>query len=129
MPAITGIDHVALTVSDLDVSVRFYSALWGAEPAVTLDDGPFLRHIFALPGGTRLGLTQHDHGSGKPFDATIPGLDHVGFRVAARSDLTAWVQHLDEHQIRHSDIVDAPYGAALSFTDPDGVALEFFLPA
>ena len=129
MPTIAGIDHLALTVSDLDASVNFYTALWGAAPAATMDDGPFLRRIFALPGGTTLGLTQHDHGSGRLFDAATPGLDHVGFRVAWRSDLLAWAQHLDEHQIRHSGVVDAPYGAALSFTDPDGVALEFFLPA
>jgi glyoxylase I family protein len=129
MPTNTGIHHIALTVSDLDTSVRFYSTLWGAEPVATMNDGPFLRRVFALPAGSTLGLTQHDHGSGNPFDATTPGLDHVGFGVAARSDLQDWARHLDEHQIGHSGIVEAPYGAALSFTDPDGVALELFLPA
>lgn len=82
-----------------------------------------------MPGGTTLGLTEHDQGSGSPFDATTPGLNHLGFRVAARSDLEDWVAHLDHHEIGHSGIVEALYGAALTLHDPDGVALEFFRPA
>lgn len=39
-----------------------------------------------------MGLTQHDSGSGKPFDAMAPGLDHIGFRVAMRAELKAWAR-------------------------------------
>lgn len=49
MPAMTGIDHIALTVSDLNASVRFYSVLWGAEPAGGMNDGPFVRRILRCP--------------------------------------------------------------------------------
>ena len=56
MPTITGIDHLAITVSDLESSVRFYSVLWAMEPVATLSDGPFLRRIFALPGFGKLTL-------------------------------------------------------------------------
>ena len=44
-----------------------------------------------------------------------------------RAELAAWVSHLDELGIDHSGVVEAVYGAALSFRDPDGVALEIFL--
>ncbi len=128
-PRITGVDHVAVTVTDLDASVEFYAALLGAEPVATMDDGPFLRRLFALPGGVNLGLTQHDQGSGQPFAAATPGLDHLGLRVADRAELEAWSRHLDDLGVAHGGLQDAPYGTALSFVDPDGVALEFFVPA
>ena len=59
MPTFSGIDHVALTVTDLAVSVPFYMRVLGMAPATTMTDGPFTRRMFALPGGQGLGLTQH----------------------------------------------------------------------
>ncbi len=40
--------------------------------------------------------------------------------------MSAWAEHLDRVGVAHSGVRDADYGAALSFTDPDGNALEFF---
>lgn len=129
MPHLTGIDHVALTVSDLAVSVPFYERLLGMSPATTMTDGPFTRRVFALPGGQGLGLTQHDSGHGAGFDPTTPGLDHVGLACANRAEVSAWAAHLDTLGVVHSGVQDADYGSALSFTDPDGNALEFFASA
>ncbi len=126
MPTITGFDHVALTVTDLAVSVPFYTALWGLPPVASMNDGPFRRQVFALPGGTNLGLTEHDR-SGAGFDPVAVGLDHIGFAVVDRDELATWAQHLDKLGIEHSGPVEADYGVAVSFTDPDGVALELFV--
>lgn len=128
-PSISGVDHIAVTVRDIDVSVAFYAALLGSDPVASMADGPFQRRILALPGGVNLGLTQHDRGSGKPFEASTPGLDHLGLGVADRAELQTWVRHLDELGVAHSGIVEAAYGTALSFVDPDGVALDLFVPA
>jgi hypothetical protein len=38
----------------------------------------------------------------------------------------ATFRRLGELGIDHGGVVDAPYGAVLSFKDPDGNALEFF---
>ncbi|MFC3690240.1 VOC family protein [Aquipuribacter hungaricus] len=122
----SGIHHVALTVTDLAVSVAFYEKVLQMAPAVTMTDGPFTRRVFTLPGGQGLGLTQHDQAGGGRFDATVPGLDHVGLACATRDDVTAWAEHLDRVGVAHSGVQDAAYGTALSFTDPDGNALEFF---
>ncbi|MEO7000014.1 MAG: VOC family protein, partial [Terracoccus sp.] len=73
MPTIAGVDHVALTVTDLAASVRFYTALWGFGPVATMNDGPFRRQVFALPVGTNLGLTEHDR-PGAGFDPAVSGL-------------------------------------------------------
>lgn len=128
VPTITGFDHVALTVIDLEVSVPWYTALWGSAPVATMHDGPFRRAVFGLAGGTNLGLTQHDR-SGAGFDAAAVGLDHVGFAVADRSELDAWMTHLQGLGVEHSSPVEADYGVAVSFADPDGNALELFVSA
>lgn len=129
MPRFSGLAHVALTVTDLAVSVPFYAKVLGAAPATTMTDGPFTRQVFALPGGQGLGLTQHDSARGGRFDATTPGLDHVGFACANRDQVVAWAEHLDAVGVAHSGVQTADYGWAVSFTDPDGTALEFFASA
>lgn len=130
MPDFPALGHVALSVTDLAVSVPFYESVIGAAPAIKLSDDTFSRQVFALPGGQLLGLTQHNGArSDDRFDVQKPGLDHVGFACSDRDELVAWQEHLDQVGVEHGGIVDAEYGAALSFKDPDGNALEFFAGA
>ena len=82
-----------------------------------------------LGGSTVFGIHQHSKPeSGDSFSELRPGLDHVGFGVAKRSDLEQWKKRLDDMGIAHGGIVDAPYGCGLSFRDPDNIALELFAP-
>lgn len=128
MPDFPGITHVALTVNDLSVSVPWYRDLLGCEPVLDEDTGPFHHTVF-LVGGTLLGLHQHpDPAAADPFDERRPGLDHVAFGVADRTELEKWSRRLDEMDVRHGGIVDAHYGSGLSFRDPDNIALELFAP-
>ena len=123
------ITHVALTVSDLSASVPWYERLIGAAPVLDEDTGPFHHVVFAI-GSTLLGLHAFPDGVpvGDGFDERRLGLDHVAFACADRDELDKWQRHLDELAIDHGDVVDAHYGSALSFRDPDGIALEFFAP-
>jgi glyoxylase I family protein len=125
----TGIHHIALTVVDLAVSVPFYEKLLGASPAATMTDGPFTRRVFTLPDGQGLGLTQHDRSCSGRFNATAPGLDHIGFACTDRDHVLTCAEHLDAIGVPHSGVQDAAYGSAVSFADPDGNALEFFASA
>lgn len=129
MPTITGLDHVALTVTDLGASLAFYEEVLGLVPDGEMADGPFVRRTLPLPGGIHLGLTQHHDGSGRPFDPTTPGLDHLALACESREELVAWAQHLDALGVSHGGVQDASYGSALSFGDPDGNALELFASA
>jgi glyoxylase I family protein len=128
MPEFPAITHVAVTVSDLDRSRAWYQRLLGADPVLDEDTGPF-HHVVWLLGGTLLGIHQHTSpSSAEPFDELRPGLDHIAFACANRSELEGWEGRLNELGVAHGGIVDAHYGSGLSFRDPDNIALEFFAP-
>ncbi len=128
MPAFPAITHVALTVSDLDRSRQWYQQLFGSDPVLDENTGPF-HHVVWLIGGTLVGIHGFpDLKSSEPFDERRLGLDHVAFGCSSRSELEEWERRLDELQISNGGIVDAPYGSGLSFRDPDNIALEFFAP-
>jgi glyoxylase I family protein len=123
-----GIVHVALTVTDLDRSVPWYSTLFGQEPDHVQDVEPIRAAVWTLPALT---VALHEfvhHASKGSFDELRPGLDHLAFRCTNRDELETWAVRLDALGIVHSNIVEAPYGSGLSFRDPDNIALEFFAP-
>jgi glyoxylase I family protein len=124
------IAHVAVTVSDLDRSTRWYTELLGTEPVLDEDEttGGFHHTVYALDGGQLFGLHTHPQTSGDEFDEHRTGLDHVAFTCSNRAELESWVSRLDGLGIKHGGVVDAHYGSGLSFRDPDGIALEFFAP-
>ena len=128
LPTLGPITHVALTVRDIDVSAPWYAALIGSEPVLDEDTGPFRHAVFAL-GGTLLALHEFPDGIDElPISPRRLGMDHVAFAAADRNELVAWERRLTEMVVPHGGIVDAHYGSALSFKDPDGLPLELFCP-
>jgi catechol 2,3-dioxygenase-like lactoylglutathione lyase family enzyme len=113
--AIDGLDHVAIEVSDLDASERWYSEVLGLERAHPEWDPP---RVMAA-SGTGVALFPVDDGEEV---AEPPHMHHIAFRVgreafdAAREDLAA-----KGVELRESD-----HGSARSFyfRDPDGHRLE-----
>lgn len=130
MPTFPPITHVAVTVTDLERSTRWYSTLFGADPVLDEDEttGGFHHTVFALPGGQLFGLHTHPRHDAGVFDERRAGLDHVSFACRDRAELEAWRGRLDELGIAHGGIVDAHYGSGVSFRDPDNIAMEFFAP-
>ena len=131
MPAFPSLTHVAVTVTDLDRSTRWYGALFGAEPVLDEDEeaGEFHHTVFLLDGGQLFGLHTHPGSApGGSFDEHRTGLDHISFACADRAELESWTRKLDDLGIEHGVIKDAHYGSGVSFRDPDGIALEFFTP-
>jgi glyoxylase I family protein len=130
MTAFPPLGHVAITVVSSDASRPWYEALFGAAPVLDEDTGPFRHVVWALPGGTLIGIHEHAGMTDQSdsFSEHRVGLDHVSFHCATRSELESWATQLDELGYQHGGIVDAHYGSGLSFRDPDGNALEFFAP-
>lgn len=129
VPDFTGFSHVALTVTQLDRSKQWYADVLGWEPLMEGEDNG-IRFAFGILAGGQVGvgLRQHSDGDGSAFSANRTGLDHISFAVGSRADLEAWTQRFGDKGVDFSPIVDAPYGAVLSFKDPDGLALEAFAP-
>ena len=125
-----GLQHVAITVSDLQRSTEWYSRLFGAEPVLDEDEesGEFHHTVYVLEGGLLFGLHTHMGREAKDaFDEHRTGLDHIAFALPDSASLEEWGRKLDELGISHGSIKKAHYGSGISFRDPDGIALEFFI--
>jgi glyoxylase I family protein len=130
--AFPGLQHVAITVSDLERSTRWYAALFGSDPVLDEDEegGRFHHTVFVLEGGQLFGLHTHQgRESGETFDEERTGLDHIGFALGSAAEVEEWAGRLDELGIEHGEVKTAGYGTGLSFRDPDNIALEFFVGA
>jgi catechol 2,3-dioxygenase-like lactoylglutathione lyase family enzyme len=125
-----GLNHVAITVRDMEISGPWYRTLFGTDPVLDEHTDAGFRHlVWILDGGTLFGIHQHELSApDERFSEFRVGLDHVGFGCADCAALETWMARLTELGVRHGGIVDAPYGSGLSFRDPDGIALEFFAP-
>jgi len=132
--------HLALTVTDLDASVEWYSNVFDLSFRM---DVPHQRGLGKLLADDSLQLAlvlhHHDTNDGRRFDETVTGLDHPGLMVPTRDDLVAWQDHLETNGVIRADeankpltqspIADEGYGSVLVFRDRDNIQLELFSPA
>ena len=131
--------HLAITVSDVEVSVPFYEAVFGVAFRVDVPHPGGVGKLLADDDHElTIVLHHHDANDGAPFAETVNGLDHAGFFLPARADLEAWQGHLERcgvvraevaaEPLTQSPIVDEAYGSVLVFRDPDNIQLELFCP-
>ena len=125
MPRLTGVDHVSLTVTDLDRSERFYTAVLGL---LRLADFGYARILCHRASSFVLGLVRHEAADGGRFTELTTGLDHLGFLVDTRDELVDWERRLDELGVEYTPIRDMELGSHLNFRDPDHIALELSTP-
>lgn len=129
-PAITGISHVDLSVTDLEASVAWYTELLGMVPLFGGRNEDFaydVQYLIEPRSGVILGFEQHDQNPGTPFDERRVGLDHLSFNVESRELLDAWRARLDERGVPHSGITEEDNWDVLVLRDPDNIQLEFIL--
>ena len=129
--------HVALTVTDVDVSVPWYENVFGISFRMDVPhEGGVGKLLADDTMQLMIVLHRHDTNDGATFSETHAGLDHVGFLVQSREELEAWQAHLEVNGVSRvaaadkpftqSAITDETYGSVLVFRDPDNIQLELF---
>jgi len=122
---VKGFSHVAVRVSNLGRSARFYEDLLDLKRIIDLPDVIVLLHESGAMLGIR-GATS-EQGSGDRFDPFRIGLDHLALAVE-RGQLVDLKRQLDQRGVRNNGIEkDAVTGADhVTFYDPDGIAWELY---
>jgi glyoxylase I family protein len=122
---IKGFSHIAIRVSDLSRSARFYEELFDLKRIIDLPDVVVLLH----EGGAMLGIrgAAGEQRPGDRFDPLRIGLDHIAVAVD-RAELAAMKGELDRKRIRNNGVEkDTVTGADhITFYDPDGIAWELY---
>jgi catechol 2,3-dioxygenase-like lactoylglutathione lyase family enzyme len=143
------LNHVGLTIGNLERTLGFYRDVFGVEPVIRgHGTGPDIERSLAVPGASiqyaflefgnaRIELLQYDVPEGKSNDRWVSdiGSPHVCFEVA---DVWAFYREMGPKGV---DFVSAPITLdasqgqlqGLSYVylrDPDGIALQLYqLPA
>lgn len=127
MPDVIGIDHIYITVSNLERSEQFYDIVM---PVIG-----FRKNQFQLDGEQHIqyynrhfGVVLRPARTTSAHNPYAPGLHHICLRVENEADVKAAAKLLTEKSISVSEPKRYPEYApdyfALFLSDPDGVQLE-----
>lgn len=125
---ILGLHHVKIPVTDLARSREWYERVFDLEPSMEFRDdhdavvrGVVYRALRSSVGEITISLRE------QPTAARgLAGFDPFAMMLGGRADVEHWCERLDRLGVAHADIVDAPIGSILVFTDPDGIELRFY---
>jgi catechol 2,3-dioxygenase-like lactoylglutathione lyase family enzyme len=118
-PLLLGIRHVALNVSDVQKSVRFYSDVlgmkleWMPDPDnAYLTSGEDNLALHKLPAGAKLGIDQLVH--------------HIGVVVRRPEDVDVWAERIRNHGVIlvHEPKTHRDGARSFYFRDPDGLLIQ-----
>lgn len=129
MSLLSGIDHIAITVADLETSFAFYERLFGAE--ILRDYAPGGRpavRVIVIGGGARLSLHQAGNGVDLVARHPTPGSADICFRWSG--SIGEAIAFLATHELAIIDgpspreTVDRLPAHSVYFRDPDANLLE-----
>jgi catechol 2,3-dioxygenase-like lactoylglutathione lyase family enzyme len=124
-----GIDHVAITVADMDATCAFYNRLFGARVLDDhrLDGRPIVR-VIVVGGGVRLSVHQAGNGVDLVAREPTPGSVDICFRWGGSIEQAA--SFLGEKGVAVIDgpsprrTADGKPSQSVYFRDPDGNLVE-----
>jgi catechol 2,3-dioxygenase-like lactoylglutathione lyase family enzyme len=120
---VCGVHHVKIPVHDPAVSRDFYCRVLGFEEEISFHEERVLMGV-ALRD-PRSGLRYAVRREPDRADA-LRGFDPVALAVTTRTELEAWVEHLDEHGVDHGPITNGHIGWVVGFDDPDGIEVRLY---
>jgi catechol 2,3-dioxygenase-like lactoylglutathione lyase family enzyme len=124
------IHHLTLSVSDVDVSARWYQQLLGEAQVVQRTMPGWRRVRMSWPDGLIIGVTQFDDATdSEPFNHLRIGLDHVGLSCGSEEEVREWAEKITELGFERGPVEEAPYGWVVTARDPDNIPVEFFCPS
>lgn len=119
----SGIDHVALSVRDLEKSLEFYTKVIGLKISEREYQKPGTEYFLDC-GSSLIGLIQGDEADGvhKLQDGGLGG-NHVSFRVETKN-FDQFCDELKNHGVTITYMKKRERSWSLYFLDPDGNKLE-----
>ncbi|HVW42755.1 MAG TPA: VOC family protein [Amycolatopsis sp.] len=130
MSTLTGVHHLALTVTDVDRSVPWYERVLQLKEVARREDPETGIRKVVMHGWAdafSVVLVQHPATERGDFDERRTGLDHVAFTVDSYVELKEWEQRLADHGVTYTQATASrtlPGSAVVVFRDPDGIQLE-----
>jgi catechol 2,3-dioxygenase-like lactoylglutathione lyase family enzyme len=128
-PLLSLIDHVAITVADVDATHAFYARLFGAEVVRNHEiDGRLIVRIIRIGGGVQLSVHQLGNGVELVAARPTPGSVDICFRYSGT--IAEAAELLRGHGVT---IIDGPSprensamqpAQSVYFRDPDGNLVE-----
>lgn len=132
--SVGGVDHLTLTVTNLQRSKDFYMNVLGFQ--VVAEVSP--ERVVLGNGQVMIGISlpvdkAKAPGAGDRFNESRVGLDHLSFKVPNRQALEEALAVFEDRGIPHGEISDlSSHGfpiVVLVFRDPDDIQLELTAPA
>ena len=127
MPEIIGIDHIYITVSDMERSEKFYDLVMAIigfrKSPFQIDDEQHIQYY-----NRHFGVVLRPARVSSPHNSYAPGLHHFCLRVESEKDVQEAARRFKANDISVSEPRHYPEYApdyfAVFFSDPDGIRLE-----
>jgi catechol 2,3-dioxygenase-like lactoylglutathione lyase family enzyme len=119
-PAVVGLHHLRLPVSDVMRSRDWYSDIFGFDPRLSFEEEDRVVGVVVIH---RSGLTLGLHHAPELARA-LHGFCSVALSVGDVDDLDHWCSHLDTLGIEHTAPTEGHLGWYVEVPDPDGLTIQ-----
>jgi glyoxylase I family protein len=130
-PATGGLNHVTLTVTDLQRSIDFYTTHVGFDLLLEFEPNRALISNGSVVMALGLPYDPNKALGGDEFNENRVGLDHISFTVPDLQALEEAAAYFDEQGVDRGEIRDLGEGFGIyvmAFRDPDNIQLELSAP-